>query len=469
MITATRREFLRRYGTIGAGFLGLARFIASPVCAQQAYQNEVDRFGTLEADPYRILDLPKGFSYEVISRTGERMNDGFYTPGAPDGMAAFAGPNGRVILVRNHELTDDQTFDGPFGLRNELYSKLNSRQLYDAGKGTRPQLGGTTTVVYDPQAKRLETQFLSLVGTTRNCAGGLTPWGSWITCEETVDRVGDHREKDHGYNFEVPATATPSLADPVPLKAMGRFRHEAVCVDPASGIVYETEDQDDGLLYRFIPNESGKLIQGGRLQALKIKGEKSVDTRNWPATGAAKFPIGEAVDVEWQDVQDVESPKDDLRARGFKRGAARFARGEGIWFGNRRVYIACTNGGISKTGQIFEYVPSPYEGTEREAKHPGALRLYLEPNNTQLLEYGDNLTVSPWGDVVLCEDGAESQYLRGITPTGKIYTLARNAYTGNSELAGICFAPNHPTAFVNIQRPGITLAITGPWEQLVSG
>ena len=137
-----------------------------------------------------------------------------------------------------------------------------------------------------------------------------------------------------------------------------------------------------------------------------------------------------------------------------------------MWYGNNRIYFACTSGGIAKSGQIFIYEPSPYEGTSKEEEQPGKLMLFLEPNNSRLLEYGDNLTVAPWGDVVLCEDGARDQYLRGITPTGKIYTLARSSYVGNSEMCGVCFAPNHETLFVNIQRPGITLAITGPWKIL---
>ena len=114
--------------------------------------------------------------------------------------------------------------------------------------------------------------------------------------------------------------------------------------------------------------------------------------------------------------------------------------------------------------RYWRYTPSPYEGTKQEAQHPGQLELYIEPNDNHLLESCDNLTVAPWGDLIVCEDGANDQYLRGITPEGKIYTLAHNNYAGDAELCGACFAPNHPTLFVNIQWPGITLAITGPWK-----
>ncbi len=469
-----RRGFLKQTTYVTAGFLGLQRFLDSSEAAQK-YQSEVEKYGKLKDDPRRILDLPKGFSYTVVSKTGDVMDDGLFTPGWPDGMAAFKGPDGRVVVVRNHELEDGWTFQSPFGVTNELLGKIAPEKVYDIGQGKRPQLGGTTNFVYDPKKGKVERSFLSLAGTTRNCAGGPTPWGTWVTCEETVlrpekDKDGKPKheflEKWHGYNFEVPATSKIGLADPIPLKDMGRFNHEAIAVDPKSGIVYQTEDRDNGLITRFIPNQPGKLAEGGKLQALVVKDQKSCDTRSWPDTGNPKFPVGESVAVEWKTIRNVDNRKDNLRAKMHKRGAAIFARGEGMWYGNGRIYFACTSGGIAKQGQIFTYVPSPNEGTAAEEKHPGMLELYLEPNNTQLLQYCDNLTVAPWGDVVISEDGADDQYLRGITPSGHIYTIARNAYHGKSELCGVCFAPNHPTLFVNIQRPGITLAITGPWEKL---
>ena len=469
----SRRNFLKSAGMTAIGFLGIHRYINSQVYAQsnsrrfngpQEYQNELNKFGMLVKDPKRIIDLPEGFNYTVLSVTGDIMSDGLRTPGAPDGMAAFVGNDGMTILVRNHELSDDQTFEGAFGVANENLGLVDIKKLYDSGQSKRPQLGGTTNILFDPKKQQLKKHFLSLAGTERNCAGGPTPWGTWVTCEETVSRSGDFREKDHGYNFEVPATSNILLNDPIPLKDMGRFNHEAIAVDPASGIVYQTEDRDDGLITRFIPQEPENLKAGGKLQALVVKERSSCDTRNWPDTGKVRFPLEEMVDVEWMDLEDIHNPDDKLRSNAHEAGAAIFARGEGMWYGNSRIYFACTSGGIAKSGQIFIYEPSPYEGTSREMDHPGKLMLYLEPNNTRLLEYGDNLTVAPWGDVVLCEDGAQDQYLRGITPAGKIYTLARCSYLGNSEMCGVCFAPNHPTLFVNIQRPGITLAITGPWK-----
>ena len=462
---STRRSFLKKTAYVTAGFTGLGRFVATAE-DPQAYHNEVDQFGPLVADPARILDLPEGFSYVVLSRTGDFMSDGYRVPGAPDGMAAFAGASGQAIIVRNHELTPDRTFQGPYGVRNELFGRIDRGKLYDAGKGQRPHLGGTTTIVYDLQKQSVVREFLSLVGTSRNCAGGVTPWNSGVTCEETVELKGEFSEADHGYNFEVPVTSEPRLATPVPLKAMGRFNHEAIAVHPKTGIVYQTEDRGDGLIYRFLPNTYGDLAAGGKLQVLGLKDYNPGDTRNWPEIGGKKIPVGQPLDVVWMDIDNVESPSDDLRVRGRALGAVPFACGEGMWYGRDDFYFACTSGGAAKKGQIFRYKPSVYEATEREKEAPGTLELFIEPNDIHLVEYCDNVTVAPWGDLIIAEDGVGKNYLRGITPDGKIYTLANNGYRGQAEFCGVCFAPNHPTLFVNIQTPGITLAVTGPWDQV---
>jgi uncharacterized protein len=487
----SRREFVRG-AAISAGFLGLGKFAGAqaggraggvgragaaplPRVLPQPYLSEIEGYGPLVADPRRILDLPKGFSYRVLSHTGNVMDDGFLVPGAPDGMACFDGPGGRVILVRNHELGPDTPTAGAFGWTNELLPKLDPKFIYDNGRG-QPHFGGTTTLVYDPASGRVERQFLSLAGTTRNCAGGPTPWNSWISCEENVDIAGEGNEKDHGYAFEVAATAHPQLVAPVPLKAMGRFMHEAVAVDPRTGIVYQTEDRVDGLIYRFLPNTPGKLAAGGRLQVLAVRDKATCDTRNFAETGAPRLAVGESLAVRWIDIDHVDTQRDDLRLRGAELGAALFARGEGMWFGSGEVFFACTNGGLSQRGQVFRYLPSAAEGTAGEHKSPGHLQLYLEPDNAQLLESVDNIGIAPWGDLFLCEDNAAPpatvvrqnamNYVRGVTPDGKIFTFARNRYAGVSELAGVCFASSHPTMFLNIQSPGFTLAITGPWREL---
>lgn len=453
----SRRSFLKMSSGVAVGFLGLRSYATQGFAEAAASVLDPVGYGGLVADPKGVVDLPLGFRYTVISRTGEEMDDGLLVPAAHDGMATFPGPGGRTIIIRNHELSPDDGRPGPFGSGNERLSQAGGR-LYDNGTGEFPGKGGTTTLVFDTRTQKLESHWLSLAGTDRNCAGGPTPWNTWVTCEESVRKAGDKADHDHGYCFEVPATSRPALADPVPLKDMGRFNHEAVAVDPATGYVYLTEDRGDGLLYRFVPNVPGKLHRGGKLQALVIRGARSTDTRNW-GDGPRIRPL-DTFDVEWMDVEDVEAPKDDLRHRGFEAGAARFARGEGAAYGNGAIYITCTNGGMQKKGQIWKLTPGAEGGTDQ-------LELFLESQSSDIVENCDNLTVAPWGDLYICEDGAPDQYVVGVTRSGRPFKFARNAMNG-SELAGATFSPDGSTLFVNIQNdPGLTLAITGPWDRQV--
>ena len=466
MMKLTRRNFVQRSGLVALAFAGLQRFTLS---AAERDGAALDK--KLEPDFYGTLDLPPGFSYTVFSETGDKMDDGLLVPGKHDGMGAFAGPGGKTILVRNHEMDAAATEGSPFGAKRALFRKVPRAKLYDAGKGKKPALGGTTTLVFDTRPQRLEKHFLSLAGTMRNCAGGVTPWGSWITCEEDVSRPNedgqkpeDEMEREHGYNFEVPASDQIGLADPIPLKAMGRFRHEAIAIDPRSNVVYQTEDRGDGLFYRFLPAQPEKLAAGGRLQALKLRDQPRADTRNWQEK---KFATGTRLAVEWVDITNVEAHDDDLRYQGFfEQGAARFARGEGCWYGRDAIFFACTNGGKKKKGQIWRYVPSPDEAKPGEKNSPGSLELFLEPDDGKLVENADNLTIAPWGDLIICEDGVSPQFVVGVTPEGKIYKLAK---TTLGEMAGACFSPDGTTLFVNIQTPGVTVAITGPWQTLRQG
>lgn len=460
-----RRNFLRQSSMVSLGFVGLHSFVSS--CASNPKEIASfptalsEGYGPLLKDPEGILMLPQGFSYQIISRQGDQMIDGFFVPGLADGMATFSAPDGRTIVVRNHEVSPGNPEQGAFGKELELLPNLLSQQLYDYGRGELPCLGGTTTFVYNGATGKIEEQYLSLAGTIRNCAGGPTPWGSWISCEENTATANDQLEKNHGYNFEVPASVSQQLVDPLPLKAMGRFNHEAVCVDSRTGIVYQTEDRGDGLIYRFIPEVPGELHKGGRLQALAIQGMHSFDTRNWAKLSTERMEIGMPYTVEWVDLNEVESPNDDLRLQGFEAGAARFARGEGMWYGEGEIYFACTNGGVKEHGQIFKYTPGPNEGKPNESQAPGTLALFVEPNNTDIVESCDNLTVSPHGGVVLCEDKGTPRII-GLKPNGEMYHIAKNVGF-QSEFAGVCFSPDGETLFVNIQGPGLTLAITGPW------
>ena len=162
------------------------------------------------------------------------------------------------------------------------------------------------------------------------------------------------------------------------------------------------------------------------------------------------------------DLDDVDPVENDLRLRGAALGAATFARGEGLCAAGDRFAFTCTIGGAARVGQVFTYTPSPFEGTPAEKEDPGLLTLIAESNEKSLLRHADNLTMAPWGDLVVCEDTSSHCGLVGIRPDASQYAIADNAYS-NSELAGVCFSPDGNILFVNIQYPGMTLAITGPW------
>ena len=444
---ANRRHFL---GATASAFAALTASgcmtRSAPATSARAASDGFAGYGALTPDPAGLLDLPEGFSYRVISRLGDTMDDGGTVPDRADGMGCFDLGNGELALVRNHELQPRHDAGGPiakgFGKRNGEFVP-----------------GGTTTIVLDAATLNVKRQFRSLGGTIRNCSGGVTPWGSWLTCEEAPtgpgQQYGDGLERNHGWVFEVPASAR-GLVDPVPLTAMGRFNHEAAAVDPATGYVYQTEDRDDGVLYRFIPKTPGKLAEGGRLQAMVIEG--LTDTRNW--NGAA-MPVGQPHRVSWVDLDDVEAPKDDLRQRAAAKGAALVARGEGLHMGVNRGksegFACCTSGGAKQLGQILKLTPGL-------AGAPDMVELFFESESKDQFDYGDNLTVAPNGHLIVCEDqytAITNNHIRGITPAGQAYTLAR--LTAQTELAGGCFSPDCKTLFVNAYGPTATLAITGPW------
>ncbi len=432
--TATAFAALVANGCLTRGSESLARTPAKP--------GGFAGYGPLKSDPAGFLDLPEGFTYRVISRLGDAMDDGGTVPDRADGMGCFDLGNGEIALVRNHELQPQHDAGGPIA---KGYGKKDGVFVP----------GGTTTIVLDAKTLGVKRQFRSLGGTIRNCSGGITPWGSWLTCEEAPTGPGQPRgdglEQDHGWVFEVPASAR-GLVDPVPLKAMGRFNHEAAAVDPASGIVYLTEDRDDGVLYRFLPKVPGQLAAGGRLQAMALDG--LADTRNW---NSAAMPVGQRYRVSWIDLDDVEAPKDDLRQRAVAKGAALVARGEGLHMGENAVFACCTSGGANQLGQILKLTPGL-------TGKPDTLELFFESQSAAQFNFGDNLTVAPSGHLIVCEDqytDVVDNHIRGINPQGGAYNVAR--LRAQTELAGGCFSPDGKVLFVNAYGPTATLAITGPW------
>jgi secreted PhoX family phosphatase len=451
-----RRRFLQ----------SIAIAAASPALSTPCRADD-PKVGPLRPDRHRLLDLPDGYSYSVVSKAGKAMSDGLVVPRAHDGMAAFSGEDGRIILVCNHELRPAYFKHSAFAGSHRALERTDKDKIYDQGGGLTPGAGGTTTIVYNPQTRETERQYLSLAGTEFNCAGGPTPWGSWLSCEECFESPGRElnsgrivrRDQAHGYVFEV-AADSDGLVDPLPIKAMGRFEHEATAVHVPTGIVYMTEDRHHSLFYRYIPDVPGRLHEGGKLQALAIEGQPSFATHNWTKT--PQIVPGESLPTQWIDLDNVDSVENNLRLRGADRGAAMFARGEGLTAANGDFVFVCTIGGPARLGQVFSYRPGPHEGQAGEGEAPGQLTLLAESSQESILRNADNLTMAPWGDLIVCEDTSDHCGLVGIRPDGSQYQLADNAHS-DSELAGVCFSPDGRTMFVNIQHPGMTLAISGPF------
>ena len=427
----TRRSMIQQVAVATAGLLARDTRAAAPA------------YGMLHPRPSEnggefLLALPDGFRYTRLGRAGAPMSDGNPTPRLPDGMAAFF-VNAELRVVCNHEVRE-VTFPisaGPW--------------QYDGMGG-----GGTTTIVVDPITRLPIRQFVSLAGTITNCSGGPTPWGSWISCEESLGGAGF--TQPHGYCFEVPAAANTPVAA-VPLKAMGRFVHEAAAVDPTTGIVYLTEDQDSAGLYRFLPRQPGVLAAGGRLQMLAVRGSRLFDGSNGQITGL-RLP------VTWIDIDD---PAFGVFAQGRARGAARFRRLEGACFGSGSLFFTSTSGGDRGLGQIWQY--RARTGRKQRAVRNGAapwdgdLTLLFESPAADVLRMPDNICLTPWQTLMVCEDNLGTTYLRGVTRQGAIFPFAKNIAPDfeTSEFAGACFSPDGQTLFVNLQAAGATLAIWGPW------
>lgn len=410
------------------------------------------------------LELPAGFQYRSFHPTGTVLGDGVTLPGRHDGMAAFGRRGGPVTIVRNHEV------NGPVGAIG------GPAPLYDPLTG-----GGTVTVVVDGQGNVLDDH-VSLQGTQMNCAGGPTPWGSWLTCEETVN--GDDVGPDftgapnvglakHGYVFEVPADGT---SDATPIRSAGRFAHEAAAVSPDTKAVYLTEDNfgfPSGF-YRYLPpvsgRKAGRLVDGGELQMLKVVGVDNADLSLGQVPGASYA-------VEWVTIPDPDpsfapgTTNDQaivaVGDQGRAAGAAIFSRLEGCYAAQGRIYFVSTQGGAlvdsdpfgfgSGRGQVWAYEPGS-----------SMLHLVYESPGAGTLDLPDNVVVSKKGSLVLCEDGSGDNFLRGLTKQGQLFDFARNADPAQpgQEFAGATFSPDGETLYVNIQSgSGYSIAIWGPWHK----
>lgn len=411
-----------------------------------------------------FLALPKGFEYTAIGIKENLMADGNKTPKAHDGMATFK-VGSELRIVRNHEITNGKL---------PIAGSAIGANPYDETAG-----GGTTTLIVNPKTREMVKDFTSLSGTLINCAGGRTPWGSWISCEETtlgqtvrtspkgIESGGF--AKPHGYCFEVSASAN-SAVTPVPLKAMGRFVHEAIAVDKKSGVVYLTEDMNPTAgFYRFLPKRNKRLAEGGTLQMLKIKDKDNYDTRKGQKAGTS-------LTANWVTIENpdpIEADIDELatQKQGLNKGAAQFLRLEGAYTDEKgRVYFTSTSGGDNGGGQVWMYAPT--------SKDEGLLTLLFESPSREILDMPDNICLRPkTNHLFICEDsdyvgegGTPDNFLRILTPDGKITDFAKNITPNfiSSEFAGSTFSKDGKTLFVNLQAVGATFAIWGDWGNFKS-
>ncbi|MFH8559672.1 PhoX family protein [Streptomyces sp. NPDC017988] len=453
-MSATRRQVLARTGAVGAGIAFTGAL--SELFAGTAAAHGKAGYGPLVPDPKGLLDLPKGFRYRVLSREGDELRSGEgKVPSNHDGMAAFPGKGGGVHLVRNHE--------------NRVTGKIGVPTVegltYD-----RAAKGGCTALALDRRDNVLDER-VAIAGTAVNCAGGPTPWGTWLTCEETEDKAGTNGyTKDHGFIFEVDPV-DPRRTGAVPLTAMGRFQHEAIAVDPRRGVVYETEDafqKPFGLFYRFLPEKPGggrgSLRAGGRLQAMRVPGVP--DLSSVQETGA-RFD-----GIEWVDVPDPLAAQTPIRHQDFgPKGITHAQKLEGCYWGGSSVYFVSSFARSAEGsagdhfGQVWRYDPAGRRLT---------LVIVFGPSTDIQLpgESPDNICLAPSGGLMVCEDGDGAQHVYGLTRRGEVYAMARNRQTIGTpekpewgEFAGVTFSPDHDTMYVNCYSPGTTFAVTGPWHK----
>ena len=488
-----RRSFLKGSGAVAAGaalggpFQGfLARTVsaAGPPVPAPTLAPVADLRDGIER-----LSLPPGFAYRSFDPTGIPMAFGGNLPGNHDGMGAFGAGGGRVLLIRNHEV------NGSTG----AYTNAPGVPMYDSAAR-----GGNTYVLVDLHGN-VERTWPALAGTQMNCAGGSTPWGTWISCEETVngpDVFDDFTRniptpspaetyvqnarltKTHGYIFDVPADG---VATAEPITHAGRFAHEAAVFDPITGSIYLTEDNfgyGSGL-YRYDPpvdpRRAKRIEDGGTLWMLGVEGgaanlsgDQQRGTRyqvRWVRIDEPNpvFPMVNGLPTTINNRAIV-----NIAEQGWDAGGAVFSRLEGIVWDKGVVYFTATQGGGDPepvdwfasaegrggfgrgTGQVWAFHPNR-----------GILEVVYQSTSTADLRLPDNVTASPRGTLILCEDNSGPNRLQALNKWGGLTTFAQRYDIPAVEFAGACFSPNGTTMYCNLNTgSALTVAIWGPWNTL---
>lgn len=456
----SRRSLFRRAGAGAVGItvlgsvetlFGAGTAAAAPPAGTPGAAPAVVGYGPLVPDPKGILALPRGFTYTVVAHAGETtLESGQPTPSDPDGTAAFVRRGGSgTVLVQNHEIGGGEPFRVP----------TLDGFTYDPQAG-----GGTTTIEVDKDGRRVAER-VSLTGTHNNCAGGRTPWETWLSCEETEAVLGAR----HGYVFEVDPYDQAKNRNPRPIKALGRFAHEAVVVDPHTSELYLTEDASNpnGLLYRYTPPASALPLRDGSLKALADDAGVLEALRATDSAGAVvadlsvATAIGTTYRTGWVTVPDRDATTTSTRKQLATGQVTRSRKLEGMWWADGGAYFVSSfarpsdGSAVSHDGQVWFL--DPLAGTI-ELK----IRFAATANQDDDPDGPDNITVSPYGGLVIAEDGDGTNHLLGSTPSGETFFFARNQVS-DSELAGPTFSHDRKTLFVGIQEDGYVLAITGPF------
>ncbi|GGK78981.1 hypothetical protein Sme01_22320 [Sphaerisporangium melleum] len=458
----SRRDLFRAgaVGGLGIAVAGSLETIAGPAAFAQTGAQGTAGYGAVVADPAGILALPRGFSYKIVAEAGKTLLEtGEPTPSDADGTGCFRGPHG-FVLVNNHEIGGTEPYGVP----------ALAGLTYDPGAR-----GGTTNIEVDKNGNRVR-EYVSVAGTHNNCAGGVTPWGTWLTCEETEQRKGGAFEKDHGYVFEVDPFDREANKNPVPLKYLGRYSHEAVAVDPATAAIYLTEDASgpNGLYFRWTPPRGFRAGKGalrrlalgpngdtaGKLEAMSCyKGGKHIADLSEATQPGTRYK------VTWVEVPDRDATTTSVRKQFTDDQITRSRKLEGAWWAEDGAYFVASyarndDGSVNEhDGQVWFYDPRSETVTLKTI-----FGVNPDPEADTNYDGPDNITVSPYGGVILAEDGEGVSHLVGVTKQGTPYPMARNEMN-DSEFTGPVFSQDGKILFANIQSPGYVFAITGPWRR----
>jgi uncharacterized protein len=373
-------------GWAGAGLVGAGAML--PVACSRTSE-----FGVgLEDGDSNGLRLPKGFSSRIVARSGELVEGTKYVwHAAPDGGAVFATKDGGWVYVSNSEV------DGPDG--------------------------GVGAIRFASDGSILDAYSI-LRGTDRNCAGGATPWNTWLSCEETALGLV--------YECDPLTPGSQGIARP----ALGTFQHEAAAVDPIRKRIYLTEDETDGLLYRFSPTSYPDL-SAGRLEAAEILDPKSVGV----------IQPGEQRTLAWHVVGDPSGSSAVTRAQ--VEGASRFNGGEGC---------------VYRAGHLFLSTKGDDRIWSVDMNSDRIEILYDRATSpTPILSGVDNLFAAPSGEVYVAEDPGHLQIV-ALTPSGQIRPLVQITGQVDTEVTGPALSPDGRHLYFSSQRhPGTTYEVTGPF------